>query len=106
MKEESQVPLEVSRDQEILAHVLVALFSQPARDVGMRKEKADLIGGALHRMRKQSGVFVKHLQGNASGRGSNHGLFLPQRFGDSQPEALAQAFLNDDSGSALKRIHL
>ena len=43
MQEQRQVPLQIPRDQEILAHVFVTLLAQPPSDFRMRQQEANLI---------------------------------------------------------------
>src|SRR2546427_897844 len=103
-QKERQVTLQLLGNEEILLCVLMPMLAEFCRDFRMRKQKTNLIRRAFHGMRKQPGVFMDDLNRDAADGGSHHGLFLPQRFGDREPEAFAQTFLYDHRRSALQRV--
>src|SRR5271170_5042216 len=75
MQEEREIAFEILGDQKIFLHMLVPLFTEARGDFGVRKQKTDLIGSALHGVGEQAGVFVNDLRGNAA-NGGGHDWFL------------------------------
>ena len=92
MQKQRQVALQVSRDQEILPHVLVALLAQPLRDFRMREQKANLIRRAFHGVRQQPGVFVNHLRGNAPTAEATTGFFFHSASATVSPKPSRRLF--------------
>src|SRR5579872_6615040 len=104
VQEKGQIAFQVPGDQEVLAHMLMALLAQPLSNVRMSQQKPYLICRSLHGVSEQTRLLVNHLGGNAANGGGHHWLLLPQSFGDSEPEALTQALLDDHCRSPLKGI--
>src|SRR6266568_2856920 len=96
VQKECQVSLGVAGNQEVLADVLVGLLTEPLRNGWVRKQETNLVGGAFDGMDEQPRVLVDDLEGDAADRRSHHRLLLPHSFSDGQPEALAQALLDDN----------
>src|SRR6202030_688560 len=49
-------------------------------------------------------MFVDDLGRDPADRGSDHGFLFPKSLGDGEAKTFAQAFLDDDGGSALQSI--
>src|SRR5947207_9218138 len=81
------------------------VFAEFCRNFRVGKEKANLIRCTFHGMRQQAGMLVDDLEWDAANRGGHHRFFLPQRFGNSEPEAFAQAILNHDGLGSLKLVY-
>src|SRR3954464_13964791 len=97
-----QPALHVRREQEVFLRMLMAVATKLQRKFRMREQVADLIRAALDRMNQYAGKFVDDLRRNAAHRACNHGLVLPESFGDGESKAFFKRFLDHDGGSALQ----
>jgi hypothetical protein len=105
LEKQGEVALEVLGDQEIFLYVVVATFAETPCNIRVGEQETNLVGSAFHGVSEQAGMIVDDLGGDSTNGGSDHGFLFPKGFGDGEAESFAQAFLDDDGGSALQGVH-
>ena len=86
--------------QKPLPDEAAALFSERVALVRVGEKLADPVRALLDGVDEEAADAVLELERDASGPTGDHGRALPERFGDDQPEALADRLLDHDLGAA------
>src|SRR5512133_116973 len=63
---EQQPAFDVTRNEEVLFHMLFAVAAEFRREFRMSEQVADLVGAALDRVHQHAGKFVNDLRRNAA----------------------------------------
>ena len=103
-KEQKHVIAEVAGKQEVVADVFPAVFAELFGVLGGVEKLFYREGSAFDGMAEQAGMFMRHLQRNATDGGGDDGLCLPEGLGDGQAKTFLEGFLDYDVGGPLEGV--
>src|SRR5713101_3164713 len=103
---QGQPVAQLTRGEEVGAHVLAALLAERVGAHGISEEIHRALRTLLDGVDEIAVESVADLQLDAAGPTSHDGATLPERFAHGQAEPFAQRLLQHDVGNALERIDL